>query len=192
MTKFQIHTVETAPDASQPILEAAQKAFGGMLPNLYGLLAESPPLLESYMTLGKAFSKTSLTKTEQQIVWLTVNYENECTYCMAAHSVVARGAGVADEDVAALRTSVSLSDPKHEALRRFTAHMVQARGWAEPAQVGGLLAAGYTQATVLDVILGIGHKTMSNYANHIAHTPLDNAFESAAWAVDHKQTSAAS
>ena len=191
MTKFQIHTVETAPDASQPILEAAQKAFGGMLPNLYGLLAESPPLLESYMTLGKAFSKTSLTKTEQQIVWLTVNYEYECTYCMAAHSVVARGAGVADEDVAALRTSVSLSDPKHEALRRFTAHMVQARGWAEPAQLKGLLAAGYTQATVLDVILGIGHKSMSNYANHIAHTPLDNAFELAAWTVEDKQAGAA-
>lgn len=110
---------------------------------------------------------------------------------MAAHSVVAKGAGVSDEDVAALRTGVPLSDPKHEALRHFTAHMVQARGWAEPAQVESLLAAGYTQATILDVILGIGHKTMSNYTNHIAHTPLDNAFESAAWTADDKQADAA-
>lgn len=181
MTEFTIHNAASAPEASRPIIEKAQKSFGGMIPNLYGVMAESPALLEAYLALGKAFSRTSLTSYEQQIVWMAVNYENDCTYCMAAHSVVASGAGVSDEDVAALRSGAPLADPKHEALRRFTAHMVQARGWGEPAEVQKLLDAGYSNATILDVILGIGHKTMSNYTNHLAHTPTDAAFEKAAW-----------
>ena len=191
MAEFKVHTPETAPDAAKPLLEKSQKAFGGMIPNLYGVMAESPALLETYQALGKLFSKTSLDTYEQQIVWLTVNYENECTYCMAAHSVVAKGVGVSDEDVQALRVGAPLADPKHEALRRFTAHMVKARGWADPAEIKKLLAAGYTTETILDVILGIGHKTLSNYTNHVAHTPVDKAFEKSAWSADEKQADAA-
>ncbi len=183
MTDFTVHTHDTAPEASKPILESTQKAFGGMLPNLYGVMAESPALVEAYQELGRIFSKTSLTDTERHIVWLTINYENECTYCMAAHSVVAKHGGVPEGEVESLRTGARLADPKHEALRRFTAHMVQARGWAEPAEIGAFLAAGYTQENILDVILGIGQKTLSNYTNHIADTPVDKPFRTEAWSI---------
>lgn len=181
MTSFSVHTPQTAPEASRPMLESVQKGFGGMLPNLYGVMAESPALVEAYQALGKIFSKTSLTDTERHIVWLTINYENECTYCMAAHSVVATSSGVDDADVDALRAGHALADAKHQALRHFTAHMVQARGWADPHEIDALLAAGYTQQTILDVILGIGQKTLSNYTNHIANTPVDKAFAKASW-----------
>jgi AhpD family alkylhydroperoxidase len=191
MAEFKVHTPETAPEASKALLEKSQKAFGGMIPNLYGVMAESPALLETYQALGKLFAKTSLSRYEQQIVWLAVNYENECTYCMAAHSVVAKGVGVSDDDVNALRIGTPLADAKHETLRRFTVHMVQARGWADPAEIEKLLAAGYTNQTILDVILGIGHKTLSNYTNHIAHTPVDKAFRKAEWSADDKQADAA-
>lgn len=186
MTDFTVHTPDTAPEASKPILEATQKGFGGMLPNLYGVMAESPALVEAYQALGKIFAKTSLSDVERHIVWLTINYENECTYCMAAHSVVAKHGGVAAGEIEALRAGARLSDPKHEALRRFTAHMVQARGWAEPAEIGAFLAAGYAQENILDVILGIGQKTLSNYTNHIADTPVDPPFQSAAWSAELK------
>ncbi|MGI9329836.1 MAG: carboxymuconolactone decarboxylase family protein [Gammaproteobacteria bacterium] len=191
MVEFTVHTPETAPEASRPLLEKSQKAFGGMIPNIYGVMAESPALLETYQALGKLFAKTSLSSDEQHIVWLAVNYENECAYCMAAHSEVAKGAGMSDDDVNALRVGAPLADTRHEALRRFTAHMVQARGWAEPVEIEKLMTAGYTQQTMLDVILGIGHKTLSNYTNHIAHTPVDQAFRKAAWSTDDKQADAA-
>jgi len=186
MTDFTVHTPDTAPEASKPILQATQKGFGGMLPNLYGVMAESPALVEAYQALGAIFAKTSLSDVERHIVWLTINYENECTYCMAAHSVVAKHGGVPESDVDALRTGARLSDPKHEALRRFTSHMVRTRGWAEPAEIGALLAAGYTQQTILDVILGIGQKTLSNYTNHIADTPVDKPFQSEEWSAELK------
>ena len=181
MTQFTVHTPDTAPEASRLALESVKKGFGGMLPNLYGVMAESPALAEAYLELGKIFNKTSLTDEERHVVWLAVNYENECTYCMAAHSVVATMGGVPYSEVAALRTGAPLSNPKLEAMRHFTAHMVQARGWADPAEVEALLAAGYTNQTVLDVILGIGQKTLSNYANHIADTPIDRPFQTAEW-----------
>lgn len=186
MTDFTVHTPATAPEASKPILDAVQKGFGGMIPNLYGVMAESPALVEAYQALGKIFSKTSLTDIERHVVWLTVNYENECTYCMAAHSVVAGHGGVPASEVDALRTGVALSDPKLEALRSFTAHMVQTRGWPDQAEIDALLAAGYTRTTILDVILGIGQKTLSNYTNHLANTPLDKPFEAAAWSASMK------
>jgi alkylhydroperoxidase family enzyme len=186
MAEFTVHSPATAPAASKPVLESTQKAFGGMIPNLYGVMAASPALVEAYQELSRIFAKTSLTATERHIVWLTINYENECTYCMAAHSLVAKGGGVAEGDVHALRTGAKLSDPKHEALRRFTSHMVRRRGWAEPDAIGAFLAAGYTQENILDVILGIGQKTLSNYTNHIANTPVDKPFMSEAWSVELK------
>jgi alkylhydroperoxidase family enzyme len=181
MTEFTVHSPETAPEASRPVLEKTMKSFGGMLLNPHGVMPESPALAEAYLALAKIFNQTSLTDMERRVVWLTINYENECTYCMAAHSVVASMGGVDDKKVQALRTRAPLSDPKLEALQRFTAHMVQARGWAEQGEIAALRAAGYTQQTILDVILGIGQKTLSNYTNHIARTPVDAPFQKAEW-----------
>ncbi|MGI9344522.1 MAG: carboxymuconolactone decarboxylase family protein [Gammaproteobacteria bacterium] len=186
MTKFTVHSPDTAPDAARPLLEGAQKAFGGMIPNLYGVMAESPALLEAYQQLGAIFTRTSLEPAEQHIVWITVNFENDCHYCMAAHSAVAKHAGLPDADIDALRTGAPLDDPRHEALRQFATVMVRKRGWPDPADVESLMAAGYNNATILDVILGIGMKTLSNYTNHVADTPVDEAFAKFAWSEQDK------
>lgn len=61
MTQFTRHTTETAPAASKPLIERAQKAYG-FLPNLLATMAESPAMLEGYMTLASIFDKTSLTE----------------------------------------------------------------------------------------------------------------------------------
>lgn len=181
MATFKVHSIESAPAASGPLLANSAQLYGGMIPNIHGIMAESPALLEAYQALNTIFDKTSLDPVEQNIVWLTVNYENVCHYCMAAHTMVAKYAGVVAADIEALRRGTPLANPKHEALHRFTAHMVQQRGWADTAEIDALLAAGYTQATILDVVLGIGMKTLSNYTNHVADTPLDAPFEALAW-----------
>ncbi|MEM8997879.1 MAG: carboxymuconolactone decarboxylase family protein, partial [Acidobacteriota bacterium] len=167
-------------EASKATLEATQKAYG-FLPNLFGTMATSPALVEAYAALSKIFGSTSFSPTEQQIVLLATSELNGCTYCMAAHSVVAKMSKVPDDVIDALRSNTPLADAKLEALRRLTVAVVESRGWPSEDVVQAFHDAGYTPAQYLEVVLGIGLKTLSNYTNHIAQTPLDDAFEPAAW-----------
>ncbi len=180
MTDFTFHTEDSAPAGSVPLLNGAKGAFG-FLPNLLAGMATSPALLEGYMTLAGIFDKTDLTETERQIILMTNNRLNGCTYCMAAHTTISQGAGVAEDVVESLRTGSAIADSKLEALRTFTARVNETRGWVEEADLDALFAAGYTKQTVLDVILGTSLKVMSNYTNHIAQTPVDEAFQANSW-----------
>lgn len=182
MSTFQIHTHETAPEASA-LLESTRGAFG-FIPNILGIMAESPALLEGYLTLAAIFDNTDLSPTERQIILMVNNRLNGCTYCMAAHSGIAKSQGVSDEVISALRDGSELADPKLEALRVFATKINESRGWPEEGDIDSLLAAGYTPRTVLEVILGTALKVMSNYTNHIAGTPLDKAFAAVAWTPD--------
>ena len=180
MTRFDIHTPENAPEGSRPILEGAQKALG-FVPNLYGTFAGSPELLKAYTTIGQLFDQTSFSPTERQIVLLAVSATNGCDYCVAAHSTIADMQKVPADVVTALRDGTPIADAKLEALRTFATTLAEKRGWADESDVQAFLAAGYTQANVLEVILGVGMKTLSNYTNHVAETPLDAAFQPKAW-----------
>jgi uncharacterized peroxidase-related enzyme len=182
MSRFPIHTAETAPEAKS-LISNAEQAFG-FLPNLLAVMAEAPALLEGYMTLASIFDKSDLSPTERQIVLMVNNRLNGCTYCMAAHSGIAKAQGVSDDVISALRDGSELADPKLEALRVFAAKINESRGWPEESDIEALLGAGYTARTVLEVILGTAVKVMSNYTNHIAGTPLDKAFAAVAWSPD--------
>ena len=178
---FTIHTRDSAPDAAKPWMEATQKKFG-MIPNLFGLMAESPALLEGYVSLSALFfQNTDLSDTERQIVLMTASRLNGCEYCMTGHSVEAESQGVAMPVIETMREGTGLDDAKLEALRQFTETVVKSRGWPSKADVGALITAGYTRQTVLEVILGVGLKTLSNYTNHIVETPLDKATAHRAW-----------
>ena len=180
MTEFTIHTEETAPEASKPLLAGSQKAFG-MIPNLHGLMAESPQLLEAYQALSRIFSETSLSTVEQNVVWLAINVEHKCHYCVPAHTGIAKSQGVDDATIEALRNATPLADPKLEALRDFTLKVVRQRGEVSDADVEAFLAAGFTKQNILDVIVGVAHKVMSNYTNHLGHTAVDAPFQAFAW-----------
>ena len=180
MTDFTIHTPDSAPEAAKDRLQASQKTMG-FVPNLYGVMAESPEHLEAYQTVAGLFSKSSLTVEEQNVVWLTINVEHNCHYCVPAHTAIAKTQGVADDIVAALREARPLPDAKLEALRQFTLKVTRQRGDVDDADVQAFFAAGYDQRAVLDVILGLAQKVMSNYVNHFANTPVDEAFQPFAW-----------
>ncbi len=190
MTDFTIHTIETAPEESKALLEGSLKGFG-MIPNLHGVLAESPQALETYKSVGDLFSKTSLSKVEQNVVWMTINVEHECHYCVPPHTMIAKSAGVDDATIEALRADQPLPDTKLEALRQFTLHLVRERGAVAPAEMDAFIAAGYTKQNILDVMVGLCHKVMSNYVNHLAQTPVDAPFEQFAWTPANKTTTAA-
>lgn len=177
---FPLHDVATAPEAARPVLEGARASFG-MVPNLHRVLAEAPAALEGYAALWAIFEKASFTPAERQVVYLASNYENACRYCMAGHTVLARHAGVSDEAVAAIRDGRPIADPHLEALRAFTARIVVNRGRVAEAEVEAFLAAGFTRSQVLDVVLGVAVKVISNYTNHLAATPLDGFMKDTVW-----------
>ena len=180
MTTFKLHDIDTAPDASKPLVEGAQKAFG-FIPNLVGVLAESPSALEGYLAVAGAFDKSELSATEKQIVLLATSVENGCAYCVAAHTTVGTMQKVATSILDALREGRALEDAKLEALRALTVSIVRNRGFADQSAVAAFLAAGYSKRNLLDVVTGVTQKTLSNYVNHIAETPLDAPFAKAAW-----------
>lgn len=178
--KYPIHTAETAPEAARDFLTGAKKAFG-FLPNLLGVMASAPALVKAYGAMIELFDQTSFSATERQIVLLAASAENGCTYCVAAHSTIAGMQKVPADVVEAIRTGARIKDPKLEALRRFTTIMVAKRGWPSDDDMIAFLTAGYTEAHVLEVVLGIGFKTLSNYTTHVADPALDQAFAPASW-----------
>ncbi|MBR8296154.1 carboxymuconolactone decarboxylase family protein [Burkholderia cenocepacia] len=180
MSHFPTYTIDNAPAASKASLEDTKRAFG-FVPNLQAHMAESPALLAGYSTLWDLFSKSTLTPHEQQVVYLTSNFENDCHYCMAGHSTLAKMIKMDAGVIAALRAGTPLPDAKLEALHRFTTLMVRERGFVPDADVDAFLAAGYTRQNVLEVILGVATKVMSNYTNHIVHTELDGFMAGNEW-----------
>ena len=180
MSQFDVHTKETASTESAKLLATAEKAYG-FVPNLLGVMAESPATLSAYLTIGQLFDESSFSPAERQVVMLTTNRLNECDYCMGAHSVIARMQKVPADVIESIRNDRPINDQKLEALRVFTTTVVEKRGWLSAADMAAFLAAGYTKAKALEVILGISFKTLSNYVNHVAETPLDDAFATQAW-----------
>lgn len=177
---FKINSIETAPEKAKPILEGA-KAKLGFIPNLYGVMSESPELLIAYLTLSDLLGGTSFSPTELQTVLITASYVNNCDYCVAAHSVISSMQGVPADVVDSVRRNRAIADAKLDALRKFTFEVVEKRGFVSDDAKNSFLAAGYTEKNILEVILCVGMKTLSNYTNHVAETPLDAAFESAKW-----------
>lgn len=180
MTAFALLTRDSAPAAAKPLLDNAIAAYGA-IPNLFAIMARSPALLSAYQSMDAAFATSSFTPIERQIILLTVSRLNGCRYCVAAHSTVAKMAGMPAEWLQALRAGATLPDAKAEALRRLAAVMVDKRGWASAADLAAFFAAGFDARAALDLVLGIGLKTLSNYVNHIAQTPLDAMFAAERW-----------
>jgi len=172
MAQFPLHTRATAPFEAKPILDQASQAMG-YVPALLAQMAEAPALLEGYAALSAIFRKTGFTPAEQQLVLLTVSVEHDSHYCTPAHTVRARDAAIDEATLAAIRAGRPVADVRLEALRQFTVKMIRDRGFLADADLDAFVAAGFTRANALEIILAVGLKTLSNYVNHIAETPLD-------------------
>ncbi|MBE0434770.1 MAG: carboxymuconolactone decarboxylase family protein, partial [Methylomicrobium sp.] len=174
MSLFKIHSIEQAPTESRPLLTGAHKKFG-FVPNLLGELSEAPATLEAYLTLNSIFDKTSLSPVERQIVLIAASIENDCTYCVAVHSIIAKNMVKADARIIdALRKQNPIPDEKLQALVEFTQKIVEQRGFVDEQTLNAFIDAGYSNRQVLEVIFGVAFKTLSNYANHVMETPLDD------------------
>ncbi len=181
MTKFERLDETTAPAASLPLIEKSKAAFG-RLPGLHAVMAGAPALLDGYQVLHRLFAEeTSFDADEKTVVWQTINVAHECHYCVPAHTGIAKAMQVDDAISNALRDETALPSEKLEALRAFTLVMLNSRGRPTNQEMQTFFAAGYTERHVLEIILGLAQKVMSNYTNHIADTPVDPVMQKFAW-----------
>lgn len=167
---FAVHTLESAPEGSRPLLQTVKEGWG-FVPNLQAMLAESPLTLELHEALFAATHRTTLAPTEAQLALLAISVFHRCTYCAAGHTFLARKAHAPEAAIQAVRAEVAIGDARLEALRRFVVRVVETRGFAGDEAVEAFLAAGYTRAQVFEILLLVALKTISNYADHLAHVP---------------------
>ena len=160
------------------------KAKLGFAPNMYLKMGHNPALLDSYVYAYDNFRKNAgFTPVEQEVILLSVAFENSCPYCMAAHSFVADNMSKVPTDITdAIRNNTPIPDPKLAVLSQLTRALTRNRGVVDADLIQEFLDCGYTESHVLGIITGIAVKTMSNYANHNTVPEIDEVFASRTWA----------
>ena len=175
-------TADTADAAGKAVLDKAL-AQVGFIPNMYANMVHSPGLLDTYLDGYSRFRESSgFTPAEQEVVFLTISRENNCHYCVTAHSMIAdKMSGVAADVLQAVRNNQAIADPKLAALSQFTQRMVESRGFPSKTDVADFLEVGYSERQVLEIVLAMAVKTISNFSNHLFDTPVDEMFSAYQW-----------
>jgi uncharacterized peroxidase-related enzyme len=180
MKTLKALTIENAPEGSKPTLQAIQKGFG-FIPNLMATFANSPAVLEGYMAMDHAWEKSSLSPLDRQLILLAASVENSCDYCTAAHSTILVGMMKVDRKITkAIRGRTSTGDAKKDALIAVVRELISERGRISEATQKRFADQGYTSVQLMEILIGIALKTVSNYLDHFNPTELDAAFKAEA------------
>jgi alkylhydroperoxidase family enzyme len=173
MIQFPLHTLSTAPAPSRAILAQAMSGER-QAPNLMRALADAPAALTAFEQLKSAFTSSSLTPLEQEVVYLSAAKTNSCHYCVTQSGMFDESPQAEDASDA-IRTERPLPTAGLQALRRFTIAVTEQRGWVSDRDIDDFLRAGFTRSQVLEVICGVSLANLSSYVNHVAATPIDGA-----------------
>ncbi len=180
MTSFEIFDENSAPPAARGALSAIAKK-AGFVPRIFGLFAASHVAVHALVALSAAFQASAFTAREREIISMATSAENQCVYCVAGHTAFSRIAGFSDDDLQAMREGASLSDPREDALYRFTREVAAARGGISPIALERFFAAGFGKPQIFDLLIGVAEKTMTNFASKIARLEIDEQFAGFAW-----------
>lgn len=170
MTKFTVPTRAEVSETNQAIFDKLQKGLG-FVPNLYAYYAKNDTALGDYLALQNR--KSSLKAKEREVINLVTSQINGCRYCQSAHTAIGKMNGFSDAQIIELRKGSASFDPKLDALVKFTASVVSHRGRASQNTVAAFFAAGYTEANMIDVIIVVGDKIISNYFHNLAGFDID-------------------
>lgn len=170
MTTINVPTRDQVSPANQAHFDTLKKGLG-MVPNLYATLALSEHALGNYLAFQNA--KSSINGKAREVVNLVVSQVNSCQYCLAAHTVIGGMVGFKPEQVIEIRRGGASFDAKLDALARLVKNIATERGHADPARVQAFFDAGWTQENLVDVIVVIGDKTVTNYLHATMQVPVD-------------------
>jgi len=165
---FRTHTVDSAPAASRPLMEATIAEFGQLAAPV-ARLAESPETLDGFLHASHLFESSTLDPLSREVVVMTIATRNGCGFCITMHTGRLRQLGAPTELITALRQNAPIADEKLEAIRHFTLRAFATTGAVPDDEIREFLAAGYTTRNALEVVLGIGTYTMSTFANRLVN-----------------------
>ena len=168
MVNFTFHTPENTSGPTKELLTGIQKGYG-FFPNLYGYMAEAPTTIEAYLTLNELLAKTSLSPAQQQVALLAVSVENGCDFCTVAHRAMGKLKKANEQTLTAVSSHSAINDPQDRALAAFAQSVTKNRGRPSKAEVQAFLDAGFNKQQILEVILIVSIKTLSNYINHLTN-----------------------
>lgn len=179
--KFEYYTPDTAPDDAKSLMEESISTFG-MLPNLHRILAEAPITYKAYNdAFGSFMQASSLTPLEQQVVFMASNVFNRCHYCIPGHTWMMKTQNMPEDVIVSLRQAKPINDEKLETLRLFTIELWEKHGHVESKTLEKIAQVGFSKQQILEVLTGMSAKLISNYANAIAQTELDEPMQKYAW-----------
>ena len=170
MSTFNVPTREEVSANNQAIFDTLKGKLG-FVPNLYATYAYSDNALSNYLTLSGA--KTSLSAKEKEVVNLAVSEVNDCIYCLSAHTAIGKMNGFTDEQILELRAGHASFDTKFDALARLAKNITENRGRTDEAVLENFFNAGYTKENLIDTIVLVGDKTISNYIHQTTQIPVD-------------------
>lgn len=165
-------TIEAAPAASQPLLQAVNKQLGSV-PNLFRLVANSPAALEGYLGLSGALGKGTLHAPTRERIALAVAEINGCGYCLSAHTYLGKHVAKLDDAEMTANRSGASNDIKAEAAVRFAVQVTQQRGHVGTQDLSAIKSAGYSDAEIIEIVLHVALNTLTNYVNEVAKTEID-------------------
>ena len=173
MSRISTHaTIDDAPAASRPLLEAVKKQLG-VVPNLFRMVANSPAALEGYLGLLGALAKGTLPAATHERLAIAIAEANGCDYCLAAHFYLGRKvAKLDDSELSANRRGTS-NDPKAAAAIRFARKVLEERGRVGDDDVRAVRNAGYNDAQIVEIVQHVALNVWTNFVNNVAQTELD-------------------
>ena len=170
MKTVTVPTYEQASPANQALMDKLKKALT-FVPNLYATFTYSESALGTYLTLQNA--KSSLSAKAREVVNLAVSQVNSCRYCLAAHTMVGKMVGFTDEQVLEIRRGTASFDARLDALTRLVHNVASKRGHADSNVLQAFFDAGWNEGNLVDVMMVIGDKTISNYLHSTTEIPVD-------------------
>lgn len=170
MSNFNVPTRAEVSESNQQIFDKLEGAIG-FVPNLYATYAYSENALNNYLALSNA--KTSLKAKEKEVVNLAVSEANSCDYCLAAHTAIGKMNGFTEEEILELRAGQASFDQKLDALARLARNLTVNRGAATEEVLENFFASGWTKENLVDTIVLVGDKTISNYLHKTTNVPVD-------------------
>jgi AhpD family alkylhydroperoxidase len=170
MKTFKVPAKENVSPANQQLFDKLAKGLG-KVPNLYATMAYSENGLATYLALNSA--KSSLKAKEKEAVNLVVSEVNSCDYCLSAHTMIGKLNGFTDEQILDIRGGEAPFDSKLDALVKLAKNLTEKRGKADAEVVDNFFAAGYTEENLVDTILVVGDKTITNLLYGVTQIPID-------------------
>ncbi|MBN3810961.1 carboxymuconolactone decarboxylase family protein [Paraburkholderia sp. Ac-20347] len=180
MSRYPVLTLDTAPEASRPVLTQLQQAFG-RIPNIAGTMAASPVLINGFIGLFQRVHASSLSELQIQTLLLTNAVTNACEWAVAFHSALALEAGVTRADVDAMRDGALPADRNLAALSQLARTLIERRGRIDDADQQRFFDAGFRAEQVLEVIAVVAASTITNYTGSVTQPPLEAPFEAVIW-----------